>query len=232
MAYLNVNMSVSPPCVHTFMYILKVTCSPIRPVQLSGRNSDVFFFSAALTNSSSVTLKYLFHVALGWDGIHLISFFNAGIFFILFDYSNDRIANFLHVTTGIFTLQTIWRPVVVTLKQVFMCEGHEFDGRLGYISKHGQLEVFKLSYEGFFFDQTVCPPLSRRPHVCLAFACLHEIKKKKKTVSPPPTVLTQTFCNHLEPSTTKQLKCSRIPPLGPWSRPNMKRIVCFLECFS
>lgn len=37
LAYLNVNMSVSPPCVHTFMYIFKVTCS--------GRNFNVLFCS-------------------------------------------------------------------------------------------------------------------------------------------------------------------------------------------
>lgn len=35
----------------------------------------------ALTNSSSVMLKYLFRVPLGGDGIHLIRFLNAGIFF-------------------------------------------------------------------------------------------------------------------------------------------------------
>lgn len=55
---------------------------------------------------------------------------------------------FLRVIGGIFTLQTIWKPNV-TLKQVFLCQGHAFDHTLVYISKHGQLKVFKVSDEGF-----------------------------------------------------------------------------------
>lgn len=37
----------------------------------------------------------------------------------------------------------------------------------------------------------------------------------EKTISPPPAGLTETFCNHLVSSTTKQPKCSRLVPPVP-----------------
>lgn len=59
--YLNVNMSISPPCVHTFMYSFKVTCNGLSCVTEQKEFWRQYF--VALTNSSStVMLKYLFPV--------------------------------------------------------------------------------------------------------------------------------------------------------------------------
>lgn len=133
--------------------------------------------SAALTNSNSVMLKYLFRLTLGGDRIHLNSFLNAG-FFPLFNQSSDRITFFFclfffYAWPRVYSLCRRSGGQFVTVKQVFLCQGHPFDCTLVYISKYGQLKVFKLSDERFFFYQTMSPMLSQHPHVGLTAACLH-----------------------------------------------------------
>lgn len=62
LAYLNVNMSISPPCVHTFMYVFKVTCKPGLSCVTEQKEFWRQYFVALTNSSSTVMLKYLFHV--------------------------------------------------------------------------------------------------------------------------------------------------------------------------
>lgn len=60
--YLNVNMSISPPCVLTFMYAVKVTCKPALSCVTEQKEFWRQYFVALTNSSSTVMLKYLFHV--------------------------------------------------------------------------------------------------------------------------------------------------------------------------
>lgn len=62
LVYLNVNMSISPPCVHTFMYGFKVTCKPGLSCVTEQKEFWRQYFVALTNSSSTVMLKYLFHV--------------------------------------------------------------------------------------------------------------------------------------------------------------------------
>lgn len=60
--YLNVNISISSPCVHTFMYVFKVTCRPGLGCVTEQKGFWQQYFVALTNSSSTVMLKYLFHV--------------------------------------------------------------------------------------------------------------------------------------------------------------------------
>lgn len=59
--YLNVNMSISNPCVHTFMYVFKVTCKPGLSCVTEQKEFWRQYFVTLTNSSSTVMLKHLFH---------------------------------------------------------------------------------------------------------------------------------------------------------------------------
>lgn len=60
--YLNVNVSIASPCVHTFMYVFKVTRRPGWAGVTEQKGFWQQYFVALTNSGSTVMLKYLFHV--------------------------------------------------------------------------------------------------------------------------------------------------------------------------